>query len=76
MRSLYFLCSLCFSERKTVFKKKKNKKNIENAFGHFLFKHEREQELFLQNTKIVLSVFSKKNFKNLFKKHELKDLSV
>ena len=61
MCSLYFLCSLCFSERKTVFKKKKNKKNIENTFGHFFLKHEREQELFLQNTKIVLSVFSKKN---------------
>ena len=62
MCSLYFLCSPCFSERKTVLKKKKNKKNIENTFGpNFFFKkHEREQELFLQNTKIVLSVFSKK----------------
>ena len=34
---LYFLCSLCFSEQKTVFKKKENKKNIENTFSHNFF---------------------------------------
>ena len=73
MCSLYFLCSHCFSKQKTVLKKNENKKNIEHIFGHNLFfeKHEREQTSFLQNTKIILSVFSKNVFKNRFKKQEL-----
>ena len=74
MCSLYFLCSYCFSKQKTVLKENENKRNIENIFGHNVFffkKHEREQESFLENTKIILSVFSKSVFKNRFKKQEL-----
>ena len=75
---MFFVFSLfsLFFRTKNSFQKEEEQEKHRKHIWSFFFKHEREQELFLQNTKIVLSVFSKKNFKNRFKKHELKDLSV